>query len=425
MEGARQRSMRVRIDTAVIVCPRADVPEAGLLGIRVAGVPLLTRALLTAQRAGIERFTIVASGPQQVGLKGMLDGEARLRGRVQWREPAERFGPPSGSCLVLLPFVVLDARGLSRWLARVAESGSAAAPDGPGVGPLVVPAALLAPCIQAALLGEAGWMGFAEKLRGDGRLIRIPWEGMPLQPLRSVDEVPVVERAMLATVRSVEDGPIVDRYVNRAVSWRLTRWLAKWCVTPNQVTAASLATGLIGAWLLGGEGRIGSLAGLFLYQLSVILDHADGELARVKFLQSPLGKWLDNIGDHVVDLAIIGCLCWRVASQETAGYFAAVGLAAAVGVTSAFLVVFAWSISKQRREVGRTLLARLLARVLAFLANRDAFTVALWATVIVDRPAWFLWALALGANLYWVAWIFIFGLPLRARLAPGRVEEGS
>jgi phosphatidylglycerophosphate synthase len=260
-------------------------------------------------------------------------------------------------------------------------------------------------------------MGFAETLREDRRLVRIPWEGMQLQPLRSVDEVPAVERAMLATARSVEDGPIVDRYVNRAVSWRLTRWLAQWCVTPNQVTAASLATGLIGAWLLRGEGMIGSLGGLLLYQLSVILDHADGELARVKFLQSPLGKWLDNISDHLVDLAMIGCLCWRVASQETAGYFATLGLAAAVGVTSAFLVVFWWSISTGRREVGKTLAARLLSRLLALLANRDAFAVALWATILVDRPAWFLWALALGANLYWVAWLLTFGLPPRNRLA--------
>ena len=412
------------IETAVIVCPRADVPEAGLVTVHVAGMPVLTRALLTARWAGIERFTIVASRSQQVALKAILDGEARLEGRVRWHEPAEDLHPLPAYSLVLPLSVVLDARGLRQWLMRAEENGSMAAPDGAAIGPLVVPAVLLAPCIEAALLGEPGWMGFAETLREDRRLVRIPWEGMQLQPLRSVDEVPAVERAMLATARSVEDGPIVDRYVNRAVSWRLTRWLAQWCVTPNQVTAASLATGLIGAWLLRGEGMIGSLGGLLLYQLSVILDHADGELARVKFLQSPLGKWLDNISDHVVDLAMIGCLCWRVASKGTAGYFATLGLAAAVGVTSAFLVVFWWSISTARREVGKTLAARLLSRLLALLANRDAFALALWATILVDRPAWFLWALALGANLYWIAWLLTFGLPPRKRLATDQPGGG-
>jgi hypothetical protein len=95
-----------------------------------------------------------------------------------------------------------------------------------------------------------------------------------------------------------------------------------------------------------------------------------------------------------------------------------------MGVTVAFLVVFWWSISKGRREVGRRVTARLLSRVLALLANRDAFAMALWATILVDRPAWFLWALALGANLYWVAWLLTFGLPPRNRLATDQPGGG-
>ncbi len=410
----------MRIDTAVIVCPRANVPEAGLLAIHVAGLPLLTRLLLTAQRAGIERFTIVASHPQQDALKASLDAEARLHGRVRWYEPAEELPPLQCHSLVLAPSVVLDAGALREWVKRAAENGTVVALDGAAIGPLVVPADLLSACIEAALQGQSGLMLFAEKLHGDRRLVVIPWEGIPLHPLRSAEEVPEVEQALLATVRSSEDGPIVDRFVNRAVSRRFTRWLVRWRVTPNQVTGASLVIGLIAAWFLKGEGAIGSLAGLLLYQMSVILDHVDGELARLKFQFSRLGKWLDNIGDHVVELAVIGGLCWRVASEKTAAYFAVLGLAAAVGVSVAFLVVFWWSFSERRREIGRTGVARVLSRILAFLANRDAFYLVLWSTVIVGHPAWFLWALALGANLYWIAWLLTFGLPPMGRLATDR-----
>jgi phosphatidylglycerophosphate synthase len=202
--------------------------------------------------------------------------------------------------------------------------------------------------------------------------------------------------------------------VNRTLSAILTRGLLNSRVTPNQVTGASLLTGLLGAWLLGGEGGARSLLGLILFQLSVILDHVDGEVARLKYLYSRLGKWLDNFSDHAVGLAVIAFLTWRVSAGHPAGYFIVLGLAAALGVTGAFLVVFGWSISGRQREVRTTATARLLARVLSALANRDGFCLALWLAVLLGRAEWFLWALALGANAYWAAWLLIYGLPARS-----------
>jgi len=410
------------IDKAVVVCPGPDVPEAGVLGVRVAGVPLLLRVLLTAERAGIQRFTVVASGPQQGALRGQLDGVPRLRGRVQWLEPKAVAGSHLARSLVLTPWAVLDPGALRRWLLRVADVGSVATAADAGHGPLAVPAPFLSACIEAALHGQSGLKAFLEMLEGDRRLARVPWEGMRPWPVRSPHELPAIERAMLAGLRSPEDGPLVDRYVNRAASGRLTRAIVASSVTPNQVTLASLLTGLLGAWLLGSEGVVSTLGGLVLFQLSVILDHVDGEVARLKLLFSPLGRWLDNVSDHLVDLSVIAMLAWRAAEERTAGHFAVLGLAAAVGVTGAFLVVFWWSVAGTPRTVRTTTLARILARVLAALANRDGFCLALWVTLLMDRATWFLWALALGANAYWAVWLLIYGVPRRA---PAVVERAT
>jgi phosphatidylglycerophosphate synthase len=412
------------IDTAVVVCPRPELPEARALAIQVAGIPLLTRTLLTAQRAGIQRFVIIALRVQQAALRAQIDGEPRLHGRVRWFEPTEAPIPQSACSLVLPPSVIVDAGALRAWLLRVADGGAVTVPDGGGIGPLAVPPALLSGCIEAALQGQKGLVGFLEQLHREHRLERVPWIGVRHQPVPSAAEVPAIEEAMLAALRSPEDGPIVDRFVNRAVSTRLTRWLIPSRLTPNQITCASLATGLTGAWLLGGERMLASLAGLILFQLSVILDHVDGEVARLKFLTSPLGKWLDNFGDHVVDLAVVASLTWRVAGNGPIAQFAALGAAAALGITCAFLVVFWWSVSAQRPEARATTPARLLARVLTVLANRDGFCLALWAAVLLGRPAWLLWALALGANAYWLAWLFIYGLPLRPVEAADRPARG-
>ena len=268
--------MSIVIDTAVVVCPRADSPEAGLLVRRVAGLPLLTRTLLTAQRAGIQRFAIVASGPQQVALRTQLDGEARLRGRVRWVEPTGEHRMEATCSLILPASVVLDAGALRGWIGRVGDGEWVTATDDADVGPLAVPAALLTPSIQAALQGQPDLKKFLEKLDEDGRLVRLPWEGSARQPVRFPGEIPAVESALLEALRSPDDGPIVDRYVNRILSAILTRGLLNSRVTPNQVTGMSLLAGLVGAWLLGGEGGVRSLLGLILFQLSIILDHVDG-----------------------------------------------------------------------------------------------------------------------------------------------------
>jgi phosphatidylglycerophosphate synthase len=284
----------------------------------------------------------------------------------------------------------------------------------PGVGPTAVPARHLPACLEAALGGESELARYLVQVHANGGLRRVPWEGASWQSIRSPQEVPGIERRIIAAFRSSEDGPIVDRFVNRTLSAHLSRWLVTCRVTPNQITLASLLTGLLAAWVLHFDEVQASLVGLVLYQLSMVLDHVDGEVARLKFQFSRLGKWLDNVGDHAVGLAVIACLTWRVAVNGTFGHMAMLGLAAAIGVTGAFLMYFLWSLAGRSPEARRTNPARMAARVLSTLANRDGFCLALWAALLLDRPTWFLWALALGANVYWLAWLLVYGLPPRA-----------
>jgi len=34
--------------------------------------------------------------------------------------------------------------------------------------------------------------------------------------------------------------------------------------------------------------------------------------------------------------------------------------------------------------------------------------------MLLDRPAWLLWSLAIGANIYWVLWLVVYGVPPRS-----------
>jgi phosphatidylglycerophosphate synthase len=122
----------------------------------------------------------------------------------------------------------------------------------------------------------------------------------------------------------------VARYLNKPVSFRITRYLL--ChlpITPNQITLVAALFGLLGVALVASGQHWLMLAGFFLVQTQSILDGCDGELARVRLQQSKIGEWLDSSVDEIINLllfASIGIGLWRASGSHLA---LAVGLLAA------------------------------------------------------------------------------------------------
>jgi phosphatidylglycerophosphate synthase len=88
------------------------------------------------------------------------------------------------------------------------------------------------------------------------------------------------------------------RFVMPRISVRVTTWVlnnAPWA-TPNQVTLVSAVLGIAaGAFLLVSGGVVPAIAAFFLYQLHILSDYVDGELARVNHLESVKGAYYDLI----------------------------------------------------------------------------------------------------------------------------------
>jgi phosphatidylglycerophosphate synthase len=148
------------------------------------------------------------------------------------------------------------------------------------------------------------------------------------------------EWQLLASLPKSFQGP-VDALVNRHVSLRITRLLARTRVTPNMITTFALLIGLAATGLLA-TGRIGAIrvAGVLLFFQSVF-DSCDGELARLRYQFSRLGQWLDNIADDVVDSAV------AVGLGAAAGgaTWVAVGVAAGAARVASQLVLY-WQVRR-------------------------------------------------------------------------------
>jgi len=150
------------------------------------------------------------------------------------------------------------------------------------------------------------------------------------------------EWAVIRTMNKSFEGP-VDALINWRFSMRITRILARrsLAVTPNHVTLAAIAVGLVAAWLASRGGHaLAALAGVLL-EVNSILDSCDGELARLRFQYSKLGQWLDNLSDDIVDnVFLIGV------GVGLGGAWRWLGLAAAAG---RWLVALTTYVSVYRR----------------------------------------------------------------------------
>ncbi len=111
-----------------------------------------------------------------------------------------------------------------------------------------------------------------------------------------------------------EDG-YVSQYLNRPLSRRLSQLLARTAITPNQLSVLSFLVALMGAAFLAMSQRAPWILGGILIQFGSVLDGCDGEVARLKHMQSARGAWLDTILDRYADIAVGTAIVFAAAAS--------------------------------------------------------------------------------------------------------------
>ena len=117
------------------------------------------------------------------------------------------------------------------------------------------------------------------------------------------------------SLKSGLSDELINTYLLRPAAGVIVWVLYRTPVTPNQVTIASTIAGLVAAGLyLRDQALATAIAGLCV-TLKDVLDSADGQLARAKQQYSRIGRFLDSIGDFVVDLAVFTSIGWVLFSS--------------------------------------------------------------------------------------------------------------
>jgi len=114
------------------------------------------------------------------------------------------------------------------------------------------------------------------------------------------------------SLKSEISDEFINTYLFRPMAGLIVWVLYYTPVTANQVTIASIISGLAAAiFYLRGTPDAFIIAGLLVI-LKDLLDSADGQLARAKQQCSRIGRFLDSIGDFIVSAAVFGAIGWVI-----------------------------------------------------------------------------------------------------------------
>ena len=112
------------------------------------------------------------------------------------------------------------------------------------------------------------------------------------------------ERFLVARSGKVLDG--IHTSLNRRLCRPFVRLLSHTSITPNQVTFAGVIVSVLSAIAFAQGTYIQSVLGAVVFFVAGLFDEIDGMLARVKFMESPWGTWLEGFADGLSYLLLFG-----------------------------------------------------------------------------------------------------------------------
>jgi len=133
-------------------------------------------------------------------------------------------------------------------------------------------------------------------------------------------------------------GEVVEEWIDlrffRPLGFRIANALRSTRASPDQVTIASLAIGLVAGHLMFYASPTLNAIGVALFVLSDVLDSADGQLARMRGTSTRFGRILDGVADN---LRFINLYLHLLARLAFAGFgWEALALAALAGASHSF-----------------------------------------------------------------------------------------
>ena len=358
---------------------------------KIAGVPLVLRNLLTMERIGINEIAIYLEGSQGDSEKSFepILKDTRLSKNITWIRNIAQFKQWAISnrkqVYILNGLALHDKKKLSQLIKSNQQTGNN--PDENfSSNPDDIETFLLDnehyPLMHTSRDPQLGYPIFVS--------------GSEEETIKKNGDFKSLQKRLVKGSGLNHDSSIT-RICSRPASQFLTSLFLKTPISPNQITLFSFTLGFISALLfLKGEYSTNIIAGMFLV-LSTWVDGADGEIARLKFMETDIGKKLDIYCDNIIHFLIFVAIGFGVCQTTGNILYLYIGGLAGIGGLLAFFLLSPLLIEKRTPE---SQLHSLNDQGLAEkFANRD-FIHFLFLVSVINQLEIFISLAAIGTNIF-------------------------
>ncbi|MDE2999033.1 MAG: NTP transferase domain-containing protein [Gemmatimonadota bacterium] len=439
--------------------------------VKVAGVGLLKRAILTAKRAGISEFAVVI-GYRGDEIREAVANDPQIDVDIDWVEnPDWRRGNGlsvlkardyvDGAFLLLMADHLFEPRVITRMRRQLLGAGESALCidtrlegiqdlddatkvvlegdriqkigkalskyDAVDTGIFLCSPALFDGLELAIAAGDDTLSGGVRIIASRGYMKAVDIEGLFWQDVDTPDALRHGESALFGRLGKPTDG-IVSRNFNRKVSAWISRILVKTPVTPNQISIAAMLVTFLAGWAMADGSHLYVALGGLLFQFASIIDGCDGEIASLKFAGSRFGEWLDTVADNVSYLGFFSGVIYGMYKLTTEPVVIALGfIALALNVLAVLLICvylkqsgsgsivsFNMGFSSEVPEERRGYLHRIYCG-LKFACRRDFFAALFCVLAVLNCLEAIFWIFVLGSGLVVSAVFGFIGHILRTR----------
>ncbi len=310
-----------------------DLPNSVLA--EVGALPLLLRAILSAQKAGADRIIVAIDPLNGPVICRRLASTRRLPDSVEWLgvlpESAISIAVQRAAANAERVVLIMGDRSYQPSLYRSASEW-----DGDGAlelvsdGVLVGLTALSRNLALDLVRDSNSKVGSIEELHEWIRTRHAAKFGPTVVYCKTVAEDSwqkvaneqdrfVAEKKLESWLVKPTDG--IFARMNRKVSIPISRQLIKFPITPNMVSLFTLGVSFASGLYFGLGGYWNALFGAVLSVWASILDGCDGEVARLKLQASDFGCWLDTACDYLYYIFIfVGMTVGLVRSTGKTSY---------------------------------------------------------------------------------------------------------
>ena len=401
MTGEKMASTKL----AVVELPSPSREWSFLLRKDIAGLNLFKRLILTLQKTGLEKFLILSRNlPEHERCKAENDlkNDNRFKSQLHWLDKHDGLDGEGWNKIEPLAgntgFLLLRGNIVTSWEVIKDFLTSAEQSDLSGQDKIArlslsngtSPDIYLVPSSRIKTLEE-----FFENrvIQNSMETILLDGSDYFLESINNTAEARAAEKSFIQHHKNYYTQ-FMDVWLNSVFSLRISSLLVKTPLTPNQLTLFGLLIGfLAGICFAKGDYIIG-LGGGFLLAFTGIWDCCDGDVARLKFMESDFGETLDTICDNIINIFIfVGIM---IGTMKNFGWnYALIPFGfLAIGGTWIFLQLY---IPKGGK--GSFFKKSGIYEVILLLASRNFIYIILLFAVI-GRLDWFLWIAGIGSNIF-------------------------